>query len=206
MSKNSYKTLYTTSASLLTAISLSAAPASADDGVYFSLSGGLATVDIGDSAGETAQTIANAAGQTVNYEYDQATWALRLAAGIPVSDAISIEGGYFMTGDIDIKYSLPTASAEESYSASGFDVVAKYTTDTGLFLKGGAHRSEVSAKASITIGGTAYNVGSVSASGSGIVLGIGIETDGSIYGYDMYQDVAGFKDNDVGYLYYGIKF
>ena len=206
MIKNSYKTLYATTASLLTVITLSTSPALADDGVYFSLSGGLATVDIGDSAGQTAQTIANAAGQTVNYEYDQATWALRLAAGIPVTDAISIEGGYFMTGDIDIKYSLPTASAEENYSASGFDIVAKYTTDTGLFLKGGAHRSEVTAKGSITIGGTAYNVGSVSASGSGIVLGIGIETNGSIYGYDMYQDVAGFKGNDVGYLYYGIKF
>ena len=205
MAKNSYKKLLATSASLLTALSFSTSLA-ADDGVYFTLSGGLATVDIGDSAGQTAQTIANAAGQTVNYEYDKATWALRLAVGLPVTGNISVEGGYFMTGDIDVKYSLPSASAEENYSASGIDIVGKYTTDNGLFLKAGAHRSEVTAKGTITIGGTAYNVGSVSASGSGLVIGIGFESDGRIYGYDMYQDIAGFSGNDVGYIYYGIKF
>ena len=180
---------------------------------YFAVSGGLAFADVSEYAAAVAKLGATALGQTVFYSYDRATWAGKGFFGYEFNDNVNFEVGYFMTGDIDIKYSIASGAAiEEAFSGSGFDYSLKYDfNDEGLYARLGRHSSELENSATLTLNGTAFATTTVSTSGSGNLFGLGYEmkkADGSstFYGYDLYQDVGGSSGADFGYLYYGVRF
>ncbi len=190
---------------------ISSFPAKSEE-FSFGVSGGLSFADVGDYAGDVAQTIANATGSTTTYSYDRGTWAGRLFGSYSHGESLSLEVGYFITGDIDIEYSITGASATEAFSGHGLDAALRYKfPDSKFFIKGGAHKSTLSYASSITIGGTRVNLGTIDTDGTGALGGIGIETSqengsSTIFGYDFYASVGGIDNSDFGYLYYGVIF
>ena len=164
--------------------------------------GGLVYADM--RAEETAQLLANASGSTVTYTYDEATWIGRLFADMPISSDMSVEVGFFLSGSLDATYTISGASATEGYDARGVDAAAVFKSDD-IFFKVGMHRSELEGNASLTIGGTTYNV-SETISGNGYLVGGGLELDGSRVGLTYYSDVGGDGDSDMTMLYYGVMF
>ena len=183
-----------------------------DDPMYFVVSGGLAFADVSETANTNGQALANALGQTVTVEYDRASWAGRLAGGYEIADSVSLEVGYFMTGDIDITYSIPGASITESYNGTGLDFAVKYDFgDSGTFLKGGMHNSDLNANATVTLNGSTVASVAATASGTGPLIGAGFEKqapNGEItyWGYDLYMNVGDVDDANFGLLYYGWRF
>jgi hypothetical protein len=205
-----------TSALIVYGISVSfgaTAQTSSSDNIYVSISGGLGFADVSEYAAAVAQLGANALGETVYYSYDRATWAGKGSFGYEFTDNMNFEVGYFMTGDIDIKYSIASGVAiEEAFSGSGFDYSVKYDFDTeGLYARLGGHSSDLDNSASITLNGTTFATATVTTSGTGALIGLGYEMKGtggssSFFGYDLYQDVGGSSGADFGYLYYGVRF
>ena len=88
--------------------------------IKFGIEGGLTYADM--RAEETAQTLANLSGSTVTYTYDEATWVGRFFADYSLSNELSIEAGFFLTGSLDATYTISGASATESYDARGVDM------------------------------------------------------------------------------------
>ncbi len=175
---------------------------SVSDEMRMGIEGGLVYADM--RAEETAQLLANASGSTVTYTYDEATWIGRLFADMPLSSEMSFEVGFFLTGSLDATYTISGASASEGYDARGVDAAAVFKSDD-VFFKVGMHRSELEGVASLTIGGTTYNV-SETISGTGYLVGGGLELDGSRIGLTYYSDVGGDGDSDMTMLYYGVMF
>tara|TARA_Y100000590_G_C15563976_1_gene955883 strand:- start:300 stop:875 length:576 start_codon:yes stop_codon:yes gene_type:complete len=170
--------------------------------VRMGVEGGLVYADM--RAEETAQILANASGSTVTYEYDEATWSGRIFADIELSPQVHAELGYFLTGSLDATYTISGASATEGYDAMGIDIAAVIYTDD-VFFKAGMHSSELNGKASLTIGGTTYSV-TESISGSGFLVGGGLQTDDTRLGLTYYSDMGGDEDSGMTMIYYGILF
>ena len=166
---------------------------------------GYGFMDIG--ADQTAQNIANLSGSTVTYTADEATWVGRGYFDYSIDDNFFGEIGYFITGDLNAKYTLSGATASEAYSANGVDFAAGFKDSaSGLFFKAGGHSSEVDGNASITISGTTY-AANAAASGSGFLFGGGIDfQDNSRFGYTYYSNLGGLTDADAGLIYYGYRF
>jgi len=179
---------------------------------YFGIDLGYAFTDL--KAEETAQTLANLSGSTVYYIEDAAAAYARLYYGYPINDKLDIQTGYFNTSSITAKYTIGASSASESYEASGFDASFKYrpSKDNGLYGKLGTHYSEISGLASITIGGTTYNIASAKATGIGMMYGIGYDFGknengaGWKIGYDFYNGIGGLSGVDFGLMYVGYNF
>jgi hypothetical protein len=74
-----------------------------------------------------------------------------------------------------------------------------------VYFKAGMHQSELNGSASLNIGGTTYNV-SDTISGSGFLVGGGLEVNDTRYGLTYYSDVGGDANSDVTFLYAGVKF
>lgn len=170
--------------------------------VKMGVEGGLTYADM--RAEETAQSLANASGSTVTYEYDEATWQGRIFADMEVTPEVHVELGYFLTGSLDATYTISGASATEGYNAMGIDLAAVIYRDD-LFFKAGMHSSELEGNAKLTIGGTTYNV-SETISGSGYLVGGGVQVDDSRFGLTYYADVGGDTDSDMVNIYYGLMF
>ena len=175
---------------------------SANSEVKFGIEGGLGYADM--RAEETAQTLANLSGSTVSYTYDEATWMGRLFADYALGEELSVEVGYFLTGSLDATYTISGDSATENYDAMGIDAALVVKQDSAYF-KAGMHSSELNGSASLTIGGTTFNV-SETISGSGFLVGGGIELDETRYGLTYYSDLGGDADSDAIFLYAGLKF
>ena len=179
---------------------------------YFGIDAGYAFVDL--KAEETAQDIANLSGNSVYYEEDQAALYMRIYYGHAISDSLDLQAGYFNTSDITAKYYIGTDSASESYEASGFDASFKYrpSIDDGIYAKIGVHYSELTGSASVTIGGTTYDIASARSSGTGLMYGFGYDfgrnENGSGWkiGYDFYDTIGGIVGADFGLLYLGYNF
>lgn len=170
--------------------------------VKMGVEGGLIYADM--RAEETAQSLANASGSTVTYEYDEATWQGRIFADMEVTPEVHVEIGYFLTGSLDATYTISGASATEGYNAMGIDLAAVIYRDD-IFFKAGMHSSELEGNAKLTIGGTTYNV-SETISGSGYLVGGGMQVDDSRFGLTYYADVGGDTDSDMVNIYYGLLF
>ena len=170
--------------------------------IKFGIEGGLTYADM--RAEETAQTLANLSGSTVTYSYDEATWIGRFFADYSLSNDLSLETGFFLTGSLDATYTISGASATEGYDARGVDVALVAKQDE-LFFKVGMHSSELQGQASLTIGGTKYSV-SETISGSGFLVGGGLQLDESRVGITYYSDLGGDSDSDMISLYYGVMF
>lgn len=170
--------------------------------VKMGVEGGLTYADM--RAEETAQSLANASGSTVTYEYDEATWQGRIFADMEVTPEVHVEIGYFLTGSLDATYTISGASATEGYNAMGIDLAAVIYRDD-IFFKAGMHSAELEGNAKLTIGGTTYNV-SETISGSGYLVGGGMQVDDSRFGLTYYADVGGDTDSDMVNIYYGLLF
>tara|TARA_B110000008_G_scaffold155925_1_gene156781 strand:+ start:419 stop:994 length:576 start_codon:yes stop_codon:yes gene_type:complete len=170
--------------------------------VKVGVEGGLAFADM--RAEETAQIIANASGSTVNYTYEEATWMGRIFADYEFTPEVHAEVGYFLTGSLDATYKISTDSATESYDAMGIDAAVVFYQDS-VFFKAGMHSSELNGSANITIGGTTYAV-TETISGSGFLVGGGLQMDETRYGLTYYSDMGGDADSDMLFLYAGLVF
>ena len=186
----------------MTLIFVRAEPVMSD--VYIGVDGGFAQADM--KAEQTASRLATLSGSTVTYVYDEAVGYLRGYVGVPINENIGLEGGYFNTGSLDATYTITGASATESYDADGFDLTAvvrggDFKTG-GIYGRGGLHFSELNGAATITIGGTTYNIASQSASGTGTVFGGGYDFEksadgaGMRVGVDFYSSIGGLDDAD----------
>ena len=164
--------------------------------------GGFTWADM--RAEETAQILANASGSTVTYEYDEATWMGRLFADYALTPQVHAEIGYFLTGSLDATYTISGASATEGYDAMGIDLAAVVYQDD-VFFKAGMHSSELNGNATITIGGTTYSI-TESISGSGFLVGAGLQMDDTRLGLTYYSDMGGDADSDMTMIYYGVLF
>ena len=170
--------------------------------VKMGVEGGLTYADM--RAEEIAQSLANASGSTVTYKYDEATWQGRIFADMEVTPEVHVEIGYFLTGSLDATYTISGASATEGYNAMGIDLAAVIYRDD-IFFKAGMHSSELEGNAKLTIGGTTYNV-SETISGTGYLVGGGMQVDDSRFGLTYYADVGGDTDSDMVNIYYGLMF
>lgn len=181
-------------------------PLFAKDGeISFGIDLGFGFADIG--AEETGQAIANLTGSTTTVTYDTGALAGRIYMEYGLSNEVSIDIGYIMSGDIEATYTLNGASGTESYSVSGLDAALSYSpTGQGFFFKAGIHSSEIEGNANVTVGGTTY-AATASASGEGYLIGAGFDfLNNSRVGYTYYANMGGDAEADVGFLYYGYKF
>ena len=166
------------------------------------IEGGFTWADI--RAEDTAQALANASGNTVTYEYDEATWMGRIFADYAMTTDVHVEVGYFFTGSLDATYTMSGAKATEGYDAMGIDAAVAFHSGSGFF-KAGMHSSELNGNGSITIGGTKYTV-SETISGTGFLVGGGLQDDGARYGITYYSDMGGSATSDMTFLYMGAVF
>lgn len=195
------KILITTFATFFASSTISSAE---DSKVGFGIELGRAGFDIG--AKQTAQTIANLAGQAVTYTYDKSTTVGRVFIDYRLSDDFLIEAGYFSSGLLDATYTLAGASATESYTTKGLDLSSVYLPkDSALFFKAGIHSSQVDGLATITIGGTAY-AANASYSGTGILIGAGFQFDNTRVGLTYYGDIGGNSNANSAVAYLGYRF
>ena len=160
--------------------------------------------DIG--AKQTAQTIANLSGSTVTYNFDQGAFVGRIFLDYRLSSVFLIEGGYFISNTMGATYTLAGASATENYSVRGFDLsMVNKQKDSPFFFKAGFHSSEIDGSANVTIGGTLY-AANATASGSGALIGAGLQYESSRVGLTYYGDIGGDSNANTTMLYYGFRF
>ena len=167
---------------------------------------GYGFLDVG--APDTAQTMTNIAGTTVSHDADEEAWVGRLFGDFEIIDSLYFDAGYFVTGEIDAKYTKSGVSTTEAYSANGFDLSLMFKEDekAGFFLKAGAHLSELDGEANIVINGTVYD-SKAADSGTGFLFGAGYDfANNSRIGYTYYSDLGGLSKADLAYFYLGYRF
>jgi hypothetical protein len=123
------------------------------------------------------------------------------------TNEVSGEFGFFFSNSLNADYRTASGiTASESYKVFGFDLAGVYTFPTGVFVKAGAHRSQIdgditarlSNGVSATLSGSSYGVNGL--------FGIGFEKDNYRIGYTYYKDIGNVSSADVGFLYVGVKF
>jgi len=175
---------------------------------YAGAEGGYAWVDI--KAKQTAQELANLSGSTVTYTHDKAAFMGRLFGGYDISPNLALEVGGFTTGNLSATYTITGASASESYSASGLDVsIVLKPSPEGFYAKLGMHNSKVSGNASLVIGGVTYAVASTTKSGTGVMGGIGYQSELSpnLYwqaGWTYYGNLGGISSANANFISFGV--
>ena len=161
----------------------------AEEGQFrFGIELGWTPIDI--EAEETAQAIANASWSTVTVEYDTGAFVGRAFGEYGVSSNLGIEVGYFQTSGAGATYKIGADSASEEYDIHGLDLSAVFKSPEGFFGKVGLHSSTIDGSANVTIGGTSYSA-TASKTGTGALLGAGIEFDDVRYSFTHYADVGG---------------
>jgi len=155
-------------------------------------------------AEKTAQAIANASGSTVTTEYDTGAFVLRGFGEYGLSSNLGIEVGYFQTSGAGATYKIGADSASESYDIHGLDFSAVFKSPEGFFGKIGIHSSTIDGAANLTIGSTSYSA-TASKTGTGALIGAGIDNDNTRYSFTHYADVGGIDTSmsffSVGYLF-----
>jgi len=155
-------------------------------------------------AEKTAQAIANASGSTVTAEYDQGAFVGRVFGEYGIASNLGVEVGYFQTSGAGATYKIGADSASETYDIHGLDISAVFSSPEGLFGKIGIHSSTIDGAANLTIGGTSY-AATASKTGTGALLGGGIESDNTRYSIIHYADIGGIDTSatffSVGYLF-----
>ena len=101
-------------------------------------------------------------------------------------------------------YKISGDSATESYDAMGIDAAIVFHQES-VFVKAGMHSSELNGVGSIKIGSTTYSV-TETISGSGFLVGAGLNLDDTRYGITYYSDMGGDADSDMTFLYAGVVF
>jgi opacity protein-like surface antigen len=187
------------------------------EGPYIGADIGYARVDT--KAPETAQYLANLAGETVSYTYDRAAFVGRAFAGYQFNENIALEAGYFSTADLSNRYTSASGSATEDYRGRGGDLsfLLRPSATSGMnnaFLRLGGHYSEVEGDASVRFSTTTYSLtasGNANQSGTGFLVGAGYDLpmDKNVagrIGYTFYNQLGGLSGADAHVLTVGIKF
>jgi len=155
-------------------------------------------------AEKTAQAIANASGSTVLTEYDTGAFVGRIFGEYGISSNLNVEAGYFQTSGAGATYKIGTASASEDYDIHGLDLSAVFKSPEGMFGKIGIHSSTIDGAANLTIGGTSY-AATASKTGTGALIGGGVQIDNTRYSIIHYADIGGIDTSatffSVGYLF-----
>ena len=155
-------------------------------------------------AEKTAQAIANASGSTVLTEYDTGAFVGRIFGEYGISSNLNVEAGYFQTSGAGATYKIGTASASEDYDIHGLDLSAVFKSPEGFFGKIGIHSSTIDGAANVTIGGTSYDA-TASKTGTGALIGGGIEIDNIRYSIIHYADIGGIDTSatffSAGFLF-----
>ena len=175
----------------------------AEEGQFrFGVELGWTPVEI--EAEKTAQAIANASGSTVLTEYDKGAFVGRAFGEYGISSNLGVEVGYFQTSGAGATYKIGADSASESYDIHGVDISAVFKSPEGLFGKVGIHSSTIDGSANVTIGGTSY-AATASKTGTGALIGGGIEIDNTRYSIIHYADIGGI-DTSATFFSVGLLF
>ena len=175
---------------------------------------GIGFLDSG--ATENAKKISDLSGSDVSTDYDTGAGVARFYTGYQVKQGITLELGYFNTGDVKAKYTLSGNTADERYEASGFDASITYSFDASeildqktnidVFFKTGLHSSTLDGNENIIIGGTSY-AAKATDSGIGYLVGGGYDYDDkNRIGVSFYGALGGQSKNNLTFIYYGYKF
>ena len=155
-------------------------------------------------AEKTAQAIANASGSTVLAEYDTGAFVGRVFGEYGVASNLGVEVGYFLTSGAGATYKIGADSASETYDIHGLDISAVFRSPEGLFGKIGIHSSTIDGAANLTIAGTSY-AATASKSGTGALIGGGVEVDNIRYSITHYADIGGIDTSatffSAGFLF-----
>lgn len=186
------------------------------EGAYLGADVGYAWVDTG--AKDTAQALANLAGETVSYKDDGGAVLGRLFLGYNFNENVGIELGYFQSGSVDVDYRSANGQANENYKAKGGDLSLLLRPSVssglnGLFLRAGGHYSKVDGKASL-----AYDDGVTAAtytangweSGTGFLVGAGYDfkldkSTNARISYTYMDRLGGVSNADANVLTFGIN-
>ena len=155
-------------------------------------------------AEKTAQAIANASGSTVITEYDQGAFVGRIFGEYGIDSNLGVEVGYFQTSGAGATYKIGADSASETYDIHGLDISAVFSSPDGLFGKVGIHSSTIDGAANVIIGGTSY-AATASKTGTGALLGGGIESGNTRYSIVHYADIGGI-DTSATFFSFGYLF
>ena len=150
-----------------------------------------------DDAKSIGQELANSLGSTVTLETDTGAIVLRGFGQMPIDEKLTLEGGVFISGDVDTKFTYSGGSTTISQDVFGFDLSLLYEITDGILVKGGFHSSEVDGAASITLGSASASVTTSDSGTSGL---IGIETaDNSQWTFSLvyYEGLGGLDDSDL---------
>ena len=175
----------------------------AEEGQFrFGVELGWTPVEI--EAEKTAQAIANASGSTVLTEYDKGAFVGRAFGEYGISSNLGVEVGYFQTSGAGATYKIGADSASESYDIHGVDFSAVFKSPEGFFGKVGIHSSTIDGSANVTIGSTSY-AATASKTGTGALIGGGIESGNTRYSITHYADIGGIDTSATffaaGYLF-----
>ena len=155
-------------------------------------------------AEKTAQAIANASGSTVLTEYDKGAFVGRAFGEYGISSNLGVEVGYFQTSGAGATYKIGADSASESYDIHGVDFSAVFKSPEGFFGKVGIHSSTIDGAANVTIASTSY-AATASKTGTGALIGGGIESGNIRYSITHYADIGGIDTSATffaaGYLF-----
>jgi hypothetical protein len=190
----------------------------AENKYYGGIELGYVYADTG--AAETADSLAILAGQTVFYTYEDSAPIGRIFLGYDIDKSTAVEVGYFATGETENTYTTAgaggTGSAVEDFSVSGVDLsVILRPSGEPLFLRLGAHYSEIESTAALSFGGVGYSLtssGWATAWGTGLLGGIGYDyamedSDMKIRGaYTYYNKLGGVSGADMHAISVGLLF
>lgn len=186
-------------------------------GMYGGIDIGYGRVDTG--AADTAQVLANLAGETVTYSYDKGVGVGRIFLGYTINENISTEIAYFGSTKLNVNYSSAHGVANENARANGADisVLLRPSASTGLnnaFLRLGAQYSKVDGSASLayTSGGTTtIYTASGNDTGSGFLIGAGYDAPinkntSARISYTYMDNLGGLSGANVNLFSAGLKF
>lgn len=151
-------------------------------GVYGGIDIGYGLVKT--DAAETAQELANLAGETVTYSYDKGVGVGRIYLGYTINENFATEIGYFGSSKLNVNYSSAHGIANENAKARGADIsiLLRPSASTGLnnaFLRLGAQYSKVDGSANLSYNDgvtiTTYSA-TGNATGTGFLIGAGYDT------------------------------
>ena len=186
-------------------------------GIYGGIDIGYGRVNTG--AADTAQALANLAGETVTYSYDKGVGVGRIFLGYTINENISTEIAYFTSTKLDVNYSSAHGVANENAKANGGDisVLLRPSASTGLnnaFLRLGAQYSKVDGSASLAYtsdGTTTIYTANGNETGTGFLIGAGYDAPinkntSARVSYTYIDNLGGISGANVNLFSAGLKF
>ena len=180
---------------------------------FAGIQGSVVYSDIEGVASNNAQALANASGSSVTYTYENSTLSGRIFAGYRIAPKFSIEMGYFNSLAFEATYKGTASGTAWSYTqsaeAAGIDFAGRFDIGETFYAKAGLHSSRIDELRSFTASSFTYT-GSVSASGTGFLIGFGTQKDitpnKTFWNSEIvyYDSVAGVSDTVLTFFSIGV--